>query len=262
MNFKMFAGFGILLLVVYISAPALAVKVIDEDFNKPTENFTYNGSAIQQIPPGVVLLTQVVQWQAGSLFFNTPYDVSAFKARFDFGMGKGTGADGLTFAVLDSAVSDPTSLGGLGIDLGYGGLSGFAIEFDTWDNEVIDNYSENHVGVDTNGSVASIFINSDIPELEDSPGKFSAIVFCQNGNIKVFLRNRQLSYPLTKVVDFTLPDFVAFKGYFGFTAGTGAATNYHLIDNFSLDIPPMISNAPTKNPASTATTWGDLKKRE
>jgi len=262
MNFKISVGFGILLLVAYISTPALAVRVIDEDFNEPTENFTYNGSAIQQLKLGVVLLTQTVTGQAGSLFFNTPYDVSTFKARFDFWTGKGNGADGLTFAVLDSAVSDPTSLGNWGVGLGYEGLSGFAIEFDTYDNGAGDDYSENHVGVDVDGSVASIFINSDIPELEDSPGKFRAIVFCKNGKIKVFLRNRGLSYPWTKVVDFTIPDFVAFAGYFGFTAATGGATNYHLIDNFSLDIPDGIFSAPTKNPASIATMWRNLKTKD
>ena len=65
------------------------IKVIDEDFNDPTENFTYNGSAIQQLQQGVVLLTQIVDWQKGSLFFNIPYNVSAFKACFDFWIGDG-----------------------------------------------------------------------------------------------------------------------------------------------------------------------------
>ncbi|MFQ6043281.1 MAG: L-type lectin-domain containing protein [Candidatus Poribacteria bacterium] len=261
MNFKISIGFGILLLLIWISAPALAVKVIDEDFNEPTEDFTYNGSAIQQLKLGVVLLTQTVEWQAGSLFFNTPYDVSAFKARFDFWMGKGTGADGLTFAVLDSAVSGPGSLGGNGGCLGYWGLSGFAIEFDTWQNIDMEDPSENHVGVDIDGSTVSIWTNSDIPELEDSPGKFRAIIFFRNGEIKVFLRNRGLGYPWAKIVDFTIPDFIAFKGYFGFTAATGGETNYHLIDNFSLNI-LTVPGAPAKNDVSIATTWGDLKTKD
>lgn len=262
MNVKISVGFGILLLVAYISLPALALKVIDEDFNEPTENFTYNGSAIQQIELGVVLLTQTVGDQAGSIFFNDAYGVNEFKARFDFWMGKGTGSDGMTFAVLDSAVSDPTSLGGHGGGLGYLGLSGFAIEFDTYQNFGDEDPSDNHVGVDTDGSVVSLFTNSDIPVLEDSPGKFSAIVFFRNGKIKVFLRNQGLGYPWTKVVDFTIPDFVTFSGYFGFTAGTGSHTNYHLIDNFSLDIPDGIFSAPTKNDASIATMWGNLKTKD
>ncbi|MBI1930669.1 hypothetical protein HYR99_41285 [Candidatus Poribacteria bacterium] len=266
MNFKTFAGCGIFLLAIYISAPALAIRVIDEDFNELTLSFSFNGSAFQDTTPGNVRLTQSSEWQAGSLFFNTPFQVSAFRARFDFWTGGGAGEDnngeGLTFAVLDAAVSGPASLGGNGSGLGYEGLSGLAIEFDTWNSGQIDQESENHVGVDINGSVASIFINSSyIPELENSPDVFNVIISFQNGNIKVFLRNRQISYPWTKVVDFTIPGFVPYRGYFGFTAATGGATNVHEIDNFSLDIFPGIPSAPAKNSASLATMWGSLKTK-
>ncbi|VAW45598.1 hypothetical protein MNBD_GAMMA04-1340, partial [hydrothermal vent metagenome] len=82
-----------------------------------------------------VILTPNKKFQQGSAFTNLAYEnITGFTAHFDMKLGGGSGADGLTFAwVTDPSVN--TSGGG---NLGFTGMTGYAIEFDTyrnsWDN--------------------------------------------------------------------------------------------------------------------------------
>jgi hypothetical protein len=79
---------------------------------------------------------------ASSVIYNDVFDLSSssFIAEFVVFFRQValsiTPADGLTFCVLDAGDPDisPASLGAAGGSMGYGGLNGFAVEFDLWDN--------------------------------------------------------------------------------------------------------------------------------
>lgn len=95
-------------------------------------------------------LTQAVRHTAGSAVFPTPVLTNGLHAKFTAVVGGGTGADGMTFSLLDAGRATAHSLGASGGGLGYAGLSGVAVALDTRRNA--DDPSSNFIGIATNGS--------------------------------------------------------------------------------------------------------------
>lgn len=206
-----------------------------EDFDAATSDISYVGNATQF--GTYARLTQFATGQAGAIWTSSSFsNVRSFSTTFDFIIGPslGSGADGLTFTVLDAGSHDPnTALGGLGGGLGYLGLdNSFAVEFDTWNNGAVDGFNDNHVGIDQNGSINSLArVNLPIAlETNDFRNWLTAsiIMDMMSGTIDVYLEGTHfLSYSL-----------IGFSNdvYFGFTAATGAAIDEHYIDNWSMTI--------------------------
>ncbi len=95
---------------------------------------------------------------AGAGYSTTPITLGAgatFSTTFQFQISRASGiapADGLTFVVAAGS----SGLGGAGGGLGYFGVpNSMAVEFDTFNNGAVDGNTSNHVGVDTNGGLAS-----------------------------------------------------------------------------------------------------------
>eukprot|EP01006_Ploeotia_vitrea_P037418 TRINITY_DN66127_c2_g2_i1.p1 TRINITY_DN66127_c2_g2~~TRINITY_DN66127_c2_g2_i1.p1 ORF type:complete len:332 (+),score=188.63 TRINITY_DN66127_c2_g2_i1:233-1228(+) len=95
-----------------------------------------------------MLLTNARANQLGSVFLNTPVDISGgFTTKFTFTITPhGEGADGLAFVVQNNAA---TAVGDDGSAIGYGHLTGaFAVEIDTFKNTgVINDPDDNHWAV-------------------------------------------------------------------------------------------------------------------
>ena len=210
-----------------------------EDFEAPTTGISYVGDAVQTefSGNGVGQLTQFQYGESGALWNTTAFhNVTSFAVQFDFLIGPslGEGADGLTFSVIDADTHDPsTALGGAGGGLGYLGLdNSFAVEFDTWNNGAIDGFSDNHTGVNQNGSINSLAL-AYLPILleTNNPNNWlTANIFMDmmSGSIDVYLEGSHfLSYSLSGFSN---------DVYFGFTAATGAAVDQHYIDNWSMSI--------------------------
>jgi hypothetical protein len=161
----------------------------------------------------------------GSIFLNALFDATAFNASFDFfiGNGSGSGADGLTFSWVESP-----GLGSGGGFLGFEGLVGYAVEFDTYSNSW--DVNENHIGI-AHGTVTSNLITSTVPEMEDTGWHHVDIAF-DSGQIQVSVDN-------VEYINYTIDNYTGFDAHFGFTAGTAAETNEHIIDNFSLTAVPV-----------------------
>ncbi len=88
-------------------APAKGIAV-----PPPGGGWRFNGSAAMS---GTGLsLTQLTASQAGSAVYSVPMSASGLTATFKVRIGGGTGADGLTFALLDASQTDQTALGGRG----------------------------------------------------------------------------------------------------------------------------------------------------
>jgi len=211
---------------------------INTDFDTPTANFTYNADAFQDISNGYVVLTPNTAWKSGSLWYDTPFYVDQFTCTFDLYVGDSTsGADGITFAVIDTT-NGLNALGYAGGGFGYLGIgSSFAIEFDTFYNSgyyppgvTITDPNANHVGIDVDGDVTSLAADPSIPTLEDGVVHSAQIVF-NSGNVRVYLdSNMRLDYDLSGYPSIA---------YLGFTGGTGDLANLQYVDNWVLEGNPI-----------------------
>lgn len=111
----------------------------------------------------VMRLTSAATGQSGAAYSTSPIALgagSSFSTAFQFRMTSPGGiapADGITFVLSNSS----SGLGGAGYSLGLPTTTkSVAIEFDTYNNGAIDNYSSNHVGIDVNGNAASVYTSN------------------------------------------------------------------------------------------------------
>ena len=82
-----------------------------------------------------------------------------------------------------------------------------------------------------------------VSDVSNSTWRHVTIEF-RSGAIKVWLDG-------SSKIDYVIPGYEPFVGYFGFTASTGASTNWHRIDNILVVMDATVS--------ADATTWGAVK---
>jgi hypothetical protein len=173
---------------------------------------------------GVLKLTGTTATTRGSSFFTTPLDSSRhLTVAYDQTISGGGGADGMTLTLADAAIARPTALGATGGGLGYTGIPGIAIAFDTYRGAV--DPSANFVGIanGTNGAtdrLAWLATSTAIPNLRTAIRH--VVVDVDSGVIRVSIDGVQY---LSQAV--TLPPSVLL----GFTAATGAVTDNHQVAN-------------------------------
>ncbi|MGN6242227.1 MAG: Ig-like domain-containing protein [Motilibacteraceae bacterium] len=181
--------------------------------------WTRNGSTT--VDAGDLVLTKAgATGKAGSAFSGTALAADGLDATFTAQIGGGTGADGLTFTLLDPT-APATSLGNAGGGLGYGGLSGVAVTLDTWKNG--DDPSGNFVGV-ADGTLSSkdnlhyLATSSAVGELRT--GTHAVRVHVSGGRLTVTVDGVQRID-----VAVTLPATVRP----GFTGANGGSTDDHVV---------------------------------
>lgn len=188
----------------------------------PGGGWRVNGSA--QMSGSGLQLTPAAPNLAGSAVYPVPVPSDGLRAQFTAQIGGGTGADGLTFSLLDPASSSPRSLGGYGWKLGFGGLSGVAIVLDTYKNA--GDPSSNFIGIATGtagSSLAFAQTNSQIPPLRQ--GSHTVGVSVSGGTITVTLDGTQY---LSAAV--SLPPQVLV----GFTGSTATLTDVHTVSGVAI----------------------------
>ena len=192
------------------------------DFSSdPSGAMSLNGTAYWDDAAEVLVLTPADAYQAGSAFFTTLMAGDSFTVQFDVEIGGGTGADGMTFAFLDE--TDPTVVGETGGSLGFFGLTGYGVEFDTYNNSDHDP-SSNHMAVVNSADIFGDYEQTtDIPTLSDA-GPFTVRVEFVAGLIDVYLDDELVLS--TEIDGYDLDEVLM-----GFSAGTGALTNQHTVDN-------------------------------
>ncbi|MEX0172651.1 choice-of-anchor D domain-containing protein [Streptomyces sp. LMG1-1-1.1] len=200
-----------------------------------------NGSA--RISGNDLQLTQATASQRGTAVWPVPVLTDGLKASFTTVIGGGTGADGLSFSLLDPARTTPSALGGVGGGLGFAGLPGVAVAFDTFRNTG-DPYT-NFVGVATGGTgstLAYAATTPNVPNLRSGTHAVSVTVAGKTITVTVDgvqrLRTTVASLPPTA--------FLAFGG------GTGGVTDIHavrgaVITAASYALPPPGPNGWTYN---------------
>ncbi len=183
----------------------------------PGGGWRFNGSA--RMTATHLSLTQLAKGQAGSAVYSVPVPASGVKATFTARIGVGTGADGLTFAMLDAGQADQAGLGAAGGELGFGGLPGVAVTLDTF--KAGTSYPSNSfVGIATGAQNGLLTFagTASVPGLRK--GSHVVGVSVSAGNVAVTVDGKRV---LSRAVK--LPPSVRLA----FTAANGAKTDDHVI---------------------------------
>jgi hypothetical protein len=206
----------------------------------PDDGWRFNGTAA--ISGSSAVLTPAQNNAAGSVLYARPVETDGLTASFSLTMNGGTGADGATFALLDPASATPTSLGGGGSNLGFGGLAGVAASFVTYPQNGVA--SNNFVGIATSttgGSPAFVATSTSVPDLRS--GSHSMVVRVSGSTMTISVDGTQVlsaavpSLPRTAIV--------------GFTAATGGSNDVHSVTNV------QVLTGAAVVPAPPAAGWQD-----
>lgn len=173
------------------------------------------------------LITPNLNNQYGAIWYENVIDFSTdFEIVFDayFGTNDADGADGMALVFKTNATPE---LGGLGGELGYGGIaSSLAVEFDTWQNQELNDPIDDHIGLMINGisNHNSGLALAEFPNLEN--GMTHEIKFSWNASAQKLTINKDCVQIIAYVGDIVN---LALNGnsnaYFGFTGSTGGAKN-------------------------------------
>ena len=211
------------LLTLLISTTSYA-DVIDFSTDMTLRDDAYINES--HVPNGVVL-TDNSNGEKGSAFTNTSFsNINSFTAEFDIKIGWGSEADGMTFGW----VSDPSANTDGGGYLGFSGLDGYAIEFDTYDNGSWDSGDSNHIAL-IQDTPANPLTQTNISAFNLSDETYRhVLVDFDSGVISVDIDGTNY------INDYTIAGYTPFDGYFGFTASTGGLNDYHKVANFNLTV--------------------------
>lgn len=229
-----------------LATNAQGATLLFNDFSD-VSGLTLNGSASQV--GNALRLTPANFGQSGSAFSTTPVSLAldaSFSSAFEFQItgrgGLGNGADGLTFTVQTQS----NNVGGLGGGLGYQGIANsVAVEFDTFNNGEFG--GSNHVGIDLNGSTASVVSTGFLSPDFDNGSVWSAWVDYDGATdlLEVrFAEGSMASRPVASMLSHTV-DLVSVlsttDAFIGFTSGTGSGFGNHdiLAWQFNNDFDPI-----------------------
>lgn len=191
--------------------------------NLDLSTWHFEGSATWDGTNGWVQLTDTGTDQSGTAFqTGTAVSADNVSIAFRFYVSGGSGADGISLTALDTTRMT-SFVGDTGGGIGYAGLPGWSIEVDTWYNgEYGDPTPEDHVSLHFDGQPVGPAAWAALPDMEDGAW--------HDMEVNVLAPHVTVAIDGVTYIDTDLSGFSAFPAYVGFTAATGSATNYHLID--------------------------------
>jgi hypothetical protein len=190
---------------------------LDTDLTTVPATLSLNGNTTYDAG-GFLMLTEDVTFTAGSALFTEKVPADSWYVSFIFRMEDGFGgADGLSFVMLDE--SDPTLVGDDGDGLGYGGLSGYAVAFDSYYN--FGDPSGNHVAIVETYNNNILNSSTSVPSL--AQGQHTAEVTFEYGEVNVYIDG-------TLYLGYTLSSYPS-EFLVGWSAATGLFTNEHIVDD-------------------------------
>lgn len=170
---------------------------------------------------GVVLTRSDQRFAAGSLAYDTAVPTAALQASFDVVVGGGNGGDGVTLALLDPASG--SRVGEIGGGLGYSGLSGPAVVFDTFDNTA--HRPGDRVGVATAGQGSTLQYAASTTAVPPLRSTRHVDVTVSAGTVTV-----RVDGALVLSTRIALPD----RAVVAFTAATGDTSDTHTVRNIRI----------------------------
>lgn len=209
-----------------------------------TRGLTLVGSALHVRP--ALRLTDVGRMQRGAAWYGSKLRLGdGFVTELTFRIYQtggrrdrsgGNGGDGIAFVIQNQRAD---ALGGAGGNIGYGGISnGFAIEFDTYENDGWD-LDANHLGVKPGprpspDQATSIAETSAIPALDDG-GLHTVTIEYLDGRLRILIDQClqpaiDIAFDLARQM--TLDDG---RAWVGLTSSTGDAWEVHDILSWRLN---------------------------
>ncbi len=222
-------------------APASATTIVYNGFSS-TSGLTVNGDSAAVTTGGrtVMRLSPSKFFKSGSVFSSAPItfgSLYSFSTRFTFNLNaqQGGGADGFVFVIQPNG----NTVGGSGGGIGYGGIKkSLGVEYDTFNNGRIDQGSSNHIGIDLNGSLASLVQNNALPFILDSRRDLTSWIDYDGATQKIEVRlNNSNTRPLSAILSykFNLAAVIGSPNAFvGFTSGTGGGAANHDLVNWEI----------------------------
>lgn len=239
-----------------------------------TERMSLNGAA--ELAGNRLRLTPSVDSLAGSAFYKDKIALAAdltFSTKFAFeinnpddhpGDADGPGADGFTFVVHNDS-RGAAALGGIGAGLGTANENGtpnitpaLVVEFDTyfggaWD---IPNNNPNHIGINLSTVSTSIAQTAQLPKWLGAGTQHVWIDYLgATDTLNVYLSTtttKPAAPTLSTVTNLNALFGTATELNFGFTAGTGGASEEHDILSWTIDAPaPVDDSIPPTPPSAT-----------
>jgi len=209
-----------------------------------------NAAVVSSASPAYLQLTDASSAgnEAGLAYYPTAVPGVGVTATFDALLENGTGADGLTFALLNAA-SGPPVLGVRGGGLGFSGNNGVAVALDTYQNS--QNPSANFVGVATKAGPQSDSLtwgatSTAVPTLHDSSSPIHVVVTTSATGLT-------MSVDGTQVVSWT--GTVPTSAYLAFTGGDGGLTDLHAVENVTIAVSSSSNPPPLSGPATMLSTY-------
>ena len=205
-----------------------------DNFSADTGMWEYLGNAYRDIANGYAVITQNVVDQKGVAFFNTAFR-TCFTANFSYRAGGGSarGADGFVMFFYKQKYSSFWHGGHLAFsDQGLPEPNppiiypGYGIEFDNYYNSNHNDPSENHIALIRNHINNHIVYVNDIRTEDNSWHDVSVTV--EHSSVEVLIDQNSV-FQWNGTIDRTFDNI-------GFCGATGADNNWHIIDNFSIEI--------------------------
>jgi hypothetical protein len=211
-----------------------------------------NGTTTVNASTGTVQLTSATKLQAvGSAFYTAPMNTQNLTASFTAQLSGGTGADGLTFSLIDAAKDAPSSFGAPGGGLGLDGLHGIGVALDTYQNAQANsnNFVAIATGVDNGSGAATYLATAPVPAAL-RVGTHAVTVTVIAGVITVYVDS-------AKLLSYTpAPGLIPASAYAGFTGSNGASTDLHAVSGVTIAAAPAGAAAavPTAGPVRLSLT--------
>lgn len=194
-----------------------------DNFSTDSGQWEYIGNAYRDEGNGYVVLTEAVHSQVGvGVIWFKPGMSSNFTVEFKYKAGGGSGADGIVFMFYKDGNYVPAGGLNLGFVEDYNPVvQGYGIEFDNWNNWDFNDPSANHIAL-IKDNVASHLIYVNDRRTEDNLWH----------DVKVTVNETDLLMELdgSELLSWSGSFDKTYSG-FGFSGATGAANNWHLIDD-------------------------------
>jgi hypothetical protein len=208
-----------------VCSSGLCGTSVSADMTSAPSTWRFNGSAAwSSTGPSAQMTAAGAPGVTGTAIYQNAIATDAFTADFQFRIGAGGGGryDGMGFMIETSTA---TAVGSPNGGLGMGGLGGYGVEFDVYDNGQCGDTSSDHVGVDalspcsSNSSMpTSLFASADLTsKINLADGQWhAATVTLSNGAMSVTVDANAIAQSVA------LPGFVAGTPYYyGFSGATG-----------------------------------------
>jgi outer membrane protein assembly factor BamB len=211
----------------------VAITATGRSVPVPGGGWSFNGSAAMSHSAAV--LTRAAKAEAGAVVYPVPVRTNGLRVIFSAQLSGGTGANGLTMALLNPATDSASSVGADGTSLGLGGLTGVGVALDTV-----------QIASFTTSNVAAIVSTaSGNPDLVMDLGRLAMAIPPLRpgpGTVTVEVARHGTSYIMTVWLD---GEQILQQGAPGlgptallaFTGSTGGRTDVHLVRDVAISAP-------------------------